>query len=146
MVKAPQDFLAGVLFCLGSAFVFWVGWDYPGGTASQMSYGYFPRMLAGALFFLGALIVVRSFLYQGPPMPKFALRPLLALVAVCAFGFLVQKAGLAIATFALIVIGVCGSERFKLLDVIGISLLMIPLNWLVFIKLLNLPLTALPNW
>jgi hypothetical protein len=146
MIKAPQDFCSGLIFATIGVLVFWVGWGYPSGTTSQISYGYFPRLLASSLCLVGTVIMTRAFLAKGQSLPRFALKPFLALIGVCAFGLLAQRAGLVISSFALIFISALASERFRPLDIIGLSLVLIPLNWLVFIKGLGMSLSAWPSW
>jgi Tripartite tricarboxylate transporter TctB family len=144
MSRAPQDFWAGLVFEAAGLLVLVVAWNYPTGTASQMSYGYFPMLLGGALCAIGGVIVVRSFLSAGAPVPRMTLRPLLPLVAIVAFGALLKTAGLILASFALIVISVLGAERFRPLDILMLTLLLIPFNWFVFVWALGMPLPLLP--
>src|SRR5688572_14221309 len=117
MVRAPQDFWAGLVFAAAGLLVLVVAWNYPKGTASQMSYGYFPMLLGGALCAVGVATVIRSLLSSGASVPRLALRPLLPLAAVVAFGALLKPTGLILASLALIAVSVLGSERFRPLDI-----------------------------
>ena len=146
MIKAPQDFWSGLIFAAAGLFIFWVGWNYPMGTASRMSYGYFPQLVAAALCIVGAIVVMRALLARGPAAPKLAWRPMLPLAAVVAFGVLLRPAGLIVATFALIVLSVLGGDRFRPLDVLGLAVFLIPFNWFIFVWGLGLPLPVLPAW
>jgi hypothetical protein len=144
MIKAAQDFWSGLIFVAAGLFILWAGWHYPMGTAGRMSYGYFPKLLAGALCLVGAVIAGRALFLQGAPLARLAPRSLLPLVAVVAFGLLLRPAGLIVATFCLIVISVAAGDRFRSRDVIGLAVVLIPLNWLVFVRALGLPLPLLP--
>jgi hypothetical protein len=144
MIRAPQDFWAGVVFEAAGLLVLVVAWNYPKGTASQMSYGYFPMLLGGALCVLGGITIMQSFRSSGAPVPRLALRPLLPLAAVVAFGILLKPAGLILASVALIVLSVLGTERFRPLDIVTLALLLIPFNWFVFVWALGMPLPLFP--
>jgi len=144
MIKAPQDFWAGLLFVAAGLFVLIAGRDYPVGTASRMAIGYFPNVLGWALCVIGGLIAIRALMVHGASAPRFALRPLLPLVAVAAFGCLLQPAGLVVATIALIVVSNFGSDRFRPLDALGLTLVLVPFNWFVFVWALGLPLPVFP--
>jgi hypothetical protein len=145
MIRAPQDFWAGLVFAAAGSLVLVVAWNYPKGTASQMSYGYFPMLLGSALCAIGVLTLVLSFRSPGAPVPRMALRPLLPLVAVVAFGALLKPAGLILASVILIVLSVLGTERFRPLDMVALALLVIPFNWLVFVWALGMPLPLFPG-
>ena len=145
MIKAPQDFWSGLVFLVAGLVVLAVAWDYPVGSAARMSYGYFPMMLGGALCLLGVIIGVRSFITPGEPAPRLALRPMLPLAAVAAFGFLLQPAGMALATMALIGLSLPAARDFQLRDFVRLSVVLIPFNWLIFIWALGLPLQMLPG-
>ena len=144
MIKAPQDFCAGLVFGAAGLMVLVSALGYPMGTASQMSIGYFPMLLGSALVLVAAVTVARSFLSPGAPVPRVALRSLLPLVAVVAFGLLLKPAGLIIASFALITLSVLTAERFRPRDILTLALLLIPFNWLVFVWALGMPLPLLP--
>ena len=101
-------------------------------------------LLGGALCAVGAVSVVRSLRSPGAPVPHLALRPLLPLVAVVAFGALLKPAGLILASLTLIVVSVLGSERFRPLDIVMLGLLLIPFNWFVFVWALGMPLPLFP--
>lgn len=144
MIKAPQDFGAGMVFLGAGVFVIATAWDYPLGSASRMSYGYMPMLLGGALCLVGATIALRALWIAGAPLPRLAPRPLLALLAVVIFGLLLRPAGLILATLALIVVSVMATRRFRWADMALLSLLLIPFNWLVFVRALGLPLPLTP--
>ncbi|HEU4377089.1 MAG TPA: tripartite tricarboxylate transporter TctB family protein [Hyphomicrobiaceae bacterium] len=144
MVKAPQDFWSGLAFLGAGLFISISAWGYPAGTAARMSHGYVPMLLGYALCAVGAASVVRSFLVHGAPVSRIALRPMLPLAAVIAFALLLHPAGLVVATFALIVISVMAADRFRPLDILILSALLIPFNWIIFVRALGLPLPLLP--
>jgi hypothetical protein len=145
MIKSGQDSCAGVLFLAIGVFVLVAGRDLPVGTATRMLQGYFPNLVAWSLCFIGVVLSVKGMVTPGASMPRLAIRPLLPLIAIVAFGLLLRPAGLAVAVTALIFISSLGLS-FRLLDAIGLSLFMIGFIWLIFIKGLGLPLYLWPSF
>ena len=68
-IKAPKDFWAGLMFIgVGVFFMVWALTHYQMGTAVRMGPAYFPTMLGGLLAFLGVLVLLESFVMDGPPL------------------------------------------------------------------------------
>ena len=145
MIKSGQDLCAGLVFLAIGVFILVMGRDLSAGTAGNMQEGYFPRLVALLLCLVGAIISVRGMMVQGASMPRFAFRSMLPMIAIVAFALLLRPAGLAIAISVLIVVSSFGM-RFRLFDVIALSLSMIVFIWLVFIKGLGLPLQLGPSF
>src|SRR5262245_24671879 len=104
-ITSPQDFGAAAIFILIGAAGLWFGREYDMGTVSQMGTGYVPRLLSLCLVGLGAVVAFRAITIEGPPIERIEWRPIsLVLAAVLAFALLIDRAGLAIATFAVVVI------------------------------------------
>ena len=90
-ISAPKDFWAGVMFCGFAAVAIWAAQGLSFGTAGKMGPGYFPLLLGGVLGALGLILIGRSVVIAGGPLPSFQLRPLLTLaLAVCLFGALIE--------------------------------------------------------
>ena len=102
-IKSPKDFWSGLMFLgFGLFFVIWAAIYYQMGTAVRMGPAYFPVLLGGLLAVLGLLILLESFVVEGPPVPAFALRPLILLSVGCVlYGYLMKPLGLFVATLAL---------------------------------------------
>src|SRR5438270_13030115 len=105
-IKSPKDFWSGLMFLgVGLFFVVWAAIFYQMGTAVRMGPAYFPVLLGGLLAVLGLVILLESFVAEGPPVPAFALRPLILLSVACVlYGYLVNPLGLSVATFVLSVV------------------------------------------
>lgn len=75
------------------------------GSASQMGPAYFPTLLGAVLLILGVLVIIRA-LRSGPlPLPSFAGRPLLlVLAAIALFALCIAKAGLIVTTLAVVIL------------------------------------------
>jgi Tripartite tricarboxylate transporter TctB family len=64
-IKAPKDFWAGVMFMgVGLFFLTWALTHYQMGSAVRMGPAYFPAVLGGLLAFLGALVLMESFVLR----------------------------------------------------------------------------------
>ena len=147
-IKSPKDFWAGLMFIgIGLFFAFWAYFNYQMGTAVRMGPAYFPIMLGGLLTFLGALTLVESFAMTGPPVPRFAFRPLILISGACVvYGYLMKPAGLILATAALVFISAYGGHQFKWKEVVILYVVLIVFSLLVFVKGLTLPFPICPGF
>ncbi len=76
-ISAPKDFWSGVMFCGFAAVAILSRAGLSLGTAGKMGPGYFPLLLGGVLGALGLILIGRSVVIDGGPLPPFELRPLL---------------------------------------------------------------------
>jgi hypothetical protein len=142
-VRSPQDFGAGVIFVTIGAAGLYFGQDLTFGSSARMGPGYFPTILSYLIIAIGLVLAVKSLGADGPPVERLYLRPLLAiLAAILAFGFLIDRIGLAL-TAALLTIGSAYARRDvnlkeTLLLALGLSLFVV----LVFAYGLKQPLPA----
>ena len=146
-IKAPKDFWAGLMFIgVGMFFIVWAMTHYQMGTAVRMGPAYFPAVLGGLLAFLGVLVFIEAFAMEGPPVPKFALRPLILISLACVvYGYLMKPLGLVVATAALVFISAYGGHEFKWKEVTILFLVLIVFSILVFVKGLTLPFPICPS-
>jgi putative tricarboxylic transport membrane protein len=147
MIRSTKDFWSGVLYIFFGSVALFVGRDYGMGTALKMGPAYFPSLLGGLLIVVGAISVIRSFLVQGTPIGRFALKQLAIVVgSVILFGAIVRGAGLAIALPLLAMVSASASIRFRwapsILMAAGLTVFCI----LVFVKGLGVPLPLLGSW
>ena len=104
VIRHPKDFWSGVLFIAIGVFAIVYGMKYTLGSAARMGPGYFPRILGILLILIGAILALRSFRLEGPPLPRWKWRPtVVVLGSVVLFGAIVQWAGIALSTVILIV-------------------------------------------
>ena len=145
-VKSPRDFWAGAMFAgFGAFFVAWSFAYYQMGSAVRMGPGYFPAVLGGLLVLLGAVVLVKSLAIEGPGVAAFHFRPIvLVSLSVLAYGYLMQPAGLAVATAAAVIIGALAGNEFKWREVLVVALVLVIFSYLVFVKGLTLPFPLCP--
>jgi hypothetical protein len=124
----------------------WIAQDYPGGTARRMGPGYFPSLLGYGLCVIGALLLVHGLLRDERAVEAVSARPFLVLVAVVIFALLLQPAGLAAATTALILISAFANREFRLLETLVSAAVLVAFSVAVFIFGLGLPISIFPNW
>jgi len=146
-IKAPKDFWAGLMFIgFGAFFLIWALTHYQMGTAVRMGPAYFPTVLGGLMAFLGVLVLLESLAMEGPPVPKFAFRPLLLISGACViYGYTMKPLGLILATALLVFISAFGGHEFKWKEVTILFLVLIVFSILVFVKGLTLPFPICPS-
>jgi len=147
MIRNAKDFWTGLIYVFFGASAILVARDYGMGTAVKMGPAYFPTILGGLLVGIGAISVIRSFIIPGAPIGRFAFKGLtLVSVSALVFGFLVRRAGLAVALPLLVIISAYASTRFRwrptLLLAAGLTVFCI----LVFLKGLGIPLPIIGPW
>ena len=147
-IKAPKDFWAGIMFIgCGAFFMAWALMHYQMGTAVRMGPAYFPTVLGGLLAFLGALVLIESLAMSGPPVPKFAFRPLILISAACVlYGYTMKPLGLVGATALLVFISAYGGHEFKWKEVTILSVILAIFSVYAFVKGLGLPMNIWPDF
>ncbi|MGC3962213.1 MAG: tripartite tricarboxylate transporter TctB family protein [Rhodocyclaceae bacterium] len=144
-----RDTLAGIVFVLfGLAFAIGAG-AYDMGSAARMGPGFFPRMLGGvlvvlgvAVFAVGARAPVMAGLLRG-----FPLRPLLAIcAAIAVFALLLEKGGLALASWALVMVSAAGQRKPHWREAFVAAVVLTAVAVLVFAYGLKLPLNVWPRF
>ena len=162
-IKSQQDWWAGLMFIAFGLFfiVFALGTPefidrmvgtklingYQLGSSVRMGPAYFPVMLGGLLAFLGALVLLDSIVEEGPGIAKFHLRPVLFLgLSSLAFAYLLKPLGLVLASAALVFISAYGGHEFKWKEVAIMTVVLVIVSVLVFVKALVLPFPICPDF
>jgi Tripartite tricarboxylate transporter TctB family len=146
-IRNAQDFWSGILFAAFGLFFIVFARQYDMGTAARMGPAYFPTVLGGLLVLLGSLISMRAMARQSGEgkIGRFHFKPLLLVLgAVVAFGLLLRPAGLLVALAVLVIVSSFASDRFKLRDVLLLTLVLGALVYGVFIYGLGLTVPVLP--
>jgi hypothetical protein len=141
-VKNPQDFWAGLLFLIVGCLALWFGGNYTFGTATKMGPGYMPTVLSWALVLIGAFLSLRAFALDGPPIESSLVRPQVFIVlAIIAFGLLIERVGLAPAIIVVTIIAALASREMRWRETIVVAVGLAVLCVGLFIYLLGQPLT-----
>jgi hypothetical protein len=145
-IRAPKDFWAGVMFCAFAAVALIAARGYSLGSAGRMGPGYFPLLLGLALAGLGVVLVVRSIVIDGEPLPRFHVLPLAIIaVAVCLFGLAIEPLGLVISLAILVALAACAGLQFRPIETVALAVALIVFSVGVFVYALGLPLPVWPS-
>jgi hypothetical protein len=116
-IKSPQDIGAAVIFMSIGLAGLYFGSDLAFGTAGRMGPGYFPTILSAAILGIGVIVGLKGLTVEGPAIEAMYLRPILVVVtAILAFGFLVDRIGLAITAALLSVLAAFARRKVNLLE------------------------------
>jgi hypothetical protein len=145
-VRSPRDFWAGLIFvAIGGGFVL-LAQEYRLGDMHRMGPALFPTLVGALLAALGALIALRAFALDGPPVLRFEARPILvSLLAIVLFAIALQWVGLVAAVAVVVLIGANATRDARLLDVLALAAVMVVFSVAVFVWLLGLPLPLWPT-
>ena len=140
-VKSPQDFWAGLLFLVIGCLALWLGRGYAFGTATKMGPGYLPTVLSWALVLVGAFLSLRALALEGPPIEASLIRPqFFILLAIVAFGLLIERVGLAPAIIVVTLIAANASRGMRWTETLAVAVGLSVLCVGLFIYLLGQPL------
>ncbi len=145
-IRAPKDFWAGMMFCGFAAVAILTARGYSLGSAGKMGPGYFPLVLGIVLGGLGMILIGRSIVLSGEPLPSFRLLPLAIIAAaVCLFGAAIEPLGLIVSLAILIVLSASAGAQFRLVETVALAAALIAFSVGVFVYALGLPLNLWPN-
>lgn len=135
------DLIAGgamVVVC--GAFVL-LARDYGIGRLARIGPGFYPFTFGLIGMGLGALIIAGSFVSPAGPEVPLRRRPLLFVCGgVAAFGLLIESAGLLPSVFASTVITALADRSARPVGTVVMAMVLTGGVWLVFVKLLGLPI------
>jgi hypothetical protein len=145
-IRAPKDFWSGLMFCGFAVVGILAARGYSLGAAGKMGPGYFPLLLGGVLALLGVVLIARSIVLDGEPLPRFHILPLAVIaVAVCLFGALIEPFGLVVALAVLAMLSAWAGPQFRWLEAAALTAVLIVFSIGVFVYALGLSLSVWPN-
>src|SRR5262245_35414687 len=110
----------------------------------RMGPAMFPTLVGALLAVLGAIIALRSFAFEGEPVPRFYLRPIgVSLLAIVLFGVALQRLGLIAAVAVLVLVGAYAARDVRPLENVALASVMIAFSVAVLVWLRGV---ALPVW
>lgn len=148
--RLARDTVGGLFFAaIGLAFV--LGSNHlPMGEAARMASGYFPRLLGYCLIFIGLVISIRGTFSEKKSheiIYRFALKKVLLIgIALLAFAFLLEPAGLWIALSVLVFISSFASEKRGIREALILTVVIDLLVAAVFVGAIGLEINLLPAW
>ena len=140
-VKNPQDFWAGLLFLVVGLGAAYFGRNYTFGTATKMGPGYLPTVLSWGLAGLGAILILRALIENGPKIEQSLYRPqFFILLAIVVFAFLIERLGLAPAIIVVTCVAALASSETRWIETTALAIGLAVLCSVLFVKLLGQPL------
>ena len=139
--RNDKEVVSGLIFLVFGLSWVWMARIYPGGSATRMGPGYFPKLIGGLLAVLGAINIVRGLRSTTPGViRRLAFRPLAMLFAgVMAFGLLIDQYGLLIAIAALVICCCLAGSTFRLRESATILVALMTAAGALFVFGLGLP-------
>lgn len=158
--RIDKDLIGGLAFAAFGAFTLWTGRDSALGTLTQMGPGYFPALMAWLCIGLSALVIARALLRNRaaattPPgaAPEDGAAPALrldlrafafVLLGLIAFALLLERAGLVLATLALVLLVSYARAGTRILRAGLLAIGLAAAATLLFVVALDLPLRVWP--
>ena len=146
-IRSPKDFWSGLVFVAIAAAFMAMATRYRFGTPEKMGPGFFPIMIGIVQAGLGAILLGRAFVLDGPPLERMRLPPLaITIAAVVLFGLALNWLGLAAAIAVLVIVGAYADRSTRLVESIALAVGLVFFSVAMFVWILGLPLQVWPDW
>lgn len=143
-IRQHSDALLGLFMLFVGGLALWLCSGLSMGTAIMMGAGYFPTMIAGLLMGVGLLLVGKS-LFVAETIESWDWLPLATtLGAIVVFALSLERLGLAVSVVLLLFIGSLAIPGRRWKEVALLSVVASVAAWLLFGKLLGIPLRFWP--
>lgn len=154
-VRGPRDFYGGLVLIALAIIAIWASGDLPGTHGFAFGPGTAPRLFAGLLAIVGALVALSGLLVDGPPIERYAVRgPAWVLLAILAFAGMIRGVsigpvtipplGLVPSTFAAFLVSIFGSTEMRWVESLIAAVVMTAFCVGLFVYLLQLPFQLWP--
>jgi hypothetical protein len=114
MIKSPKNFFTGLLFIAVGLFFCAFGWSLEYGNPADMGPGFLPLTISVMLIGIGALQLIRGVRSPGEAIQINVKQPAIVLLAIVAFGFLLEKIGAILAILLLMLTTAILHKNFSL--------------------------------
>jgi putative tricarboxylic transport membrane protein len=154
-VRGPRDFYGGLALIALAIIAIWATGDLPGMHGFAFGPGTAPRLFAGLLAVVGALVALSGLMVDGPPIEPYAIRgPAWVLLAILSFAGMIRgislgpltipPLGLVPSTFAAFLVSIFGSTEMRWLESLIAAVVMTAFCVGLFVYLLQLPFQLWP--
>jgi putative tricarboxylic transport membrane protein len=154
-VRGPRDFYGGLALIALAIVAIYLAGDLPGTHGFAFGPGTAPRMFAGLLAVVGALVALTGLFVDGPPLDSYAIRgPAWVILAILAFAGMIRginlgpvsipPLGLVPSTFAAFMVSIFGSTEMRWLESLIAAVAMTAFCVGLFVYLLQLPFQLWP--
>jgi len=154
-VRGPRDFYGGLALIALAIVAIYLAGDLPGTHGFAFGPGTAPRLFAGLLAAVGALVALTGLFVDGPPIESYAIRgPAWVILAILAFAGMIRginlglvsipPLGLVPSTFAAFIVSIFGSTEMRWLESLIAAVVMTAFCVGLFVYLLQLPFQLWP--
>lgn len=132
-IRAPQRFVAGIVFVCICLFVLWAVRDLSMGSIKFMGPAMLPRILASMLGLSGIALIVLSLLRDGDALETWSRRgPTVVTIAILLFALTIREFGLVVAGFLVLFISGFATPEARPREVLVFAVLMTAATVLLF--------------
>jgi hypothetical protein len=147
LVQNKKDFASGLVLIFFGAGALCMARNYRMGTTFRMGPGYFPVVLASLLLVIGIIVAIMSLRSGAVKLPYFAWRPLIIVsAAVALFGVIINSTGLALSTFAMVIVSRLARSGYPWVETIVLGVALSALCAGLFSFGLKIQMPLLPTW
>jgi len=158
-VRGPRDFYGGFVLIALTIVAIWLSGDLPGTHGFAFGPGTAPRLFAGLLAAVGALVALTGLLSDGPSIERYAVRgPAWVILAIIAFAMMIRgfslsalgipltvpPLGLVPSTFTAFLVSIFGSTEMRWVESLIAAIVMTAFCVALFVYLLQLPFQLWP--
>jgi hypothetical protein len=145
-INGQKNVVAGLIYLVFGITIFFWSLKWTQGTATRMGPGYFPHLVGIVLCLFGIAAIAQGVLTRKPdPLPAMKLEPLLLILAsVLAFGLLIERAGMIVATLACVFLACLRRALVKPLEVFIIFAALAAFNYFVFYRAFGMNMRIYP--
>ena len=154
-VRGPQEFYGGLALILVAILALIASSNLPGQQGFAFGPGTAPRIFAGMLAFIGAIVALTGLLVDGPKIERFAIKgPAFVVSAILLFAALIRgisigpihipAMGLIISTYTAFIVSIMGSTEMRWLESLIAATCMTIFCVILFVYLLGLPFQLWP--
>jgi putative tricarboxylic transport membrane protein len=146
-IRSPRDFWGGLVLIAVAILAIWASRDLPGQRGFAFGPGTAPRLFAGLLVGLGALVALVGLLTDGPRIEKYKIRgPVLVIASILLFASMIRPLGLVVASYVTFIVAILGSKEMRVVESLLGAAVMTSFCVGLFVYLLNLPFQLWPRF
>jgi putative tricarboxylic transport membrane protein len=146
-IRSPRDFWGGLVLIAVAILAIWASRDLPGQRGFAFGPGTAPRLFAGLLVGLGALVALVGLVTDGPRIEKYKIRgPVLVIASILLFAAMIRPLGLVIASYVTFIVAILGSKEMRVVESFLGAAVMTAFCVGLFVYLLNLPFQLWPRF
>jgi putative tricarboxylic transport membrane protein len=146
-IRSPRDFWGGLVLIAVAILAIWASRDLPGQRGFAFGPGTAPRLFAGLLVGLGAIVALVGLVTDGPRIEKYKVRgPVLVIASILLFAAMIRPLGLVIASYVTFIVAILGSKEMRVIESLLGAAVMTAFCVGLFVYLLNLPFQLWPRF